>query len=209
MKWKKLFYPDPANATLEKAKSVSLILLIVTLLLFLGFIGVCAYESIKQIPLELKVTAISEKIISPKINNGFSYQNNSEGMLSISNISFPERLLLYKTDNKNIIDYGLFFLIGLTLFLSMRSVNNKKIFSEKISNYFTLIGFLFTCMFLVGGLFESLLINNLVLHITNHQYHIVLREGKMDYMIFGAIILLFVYFSNQGTYLQKEQDLTI
>ena len=208
MNWKKHFYPDLADATLEKTKLSSFWLLIVTCLFFLSFIGTCIYDSWNEIPVTVKVTGGFEKSTTHQLSNSISFENTSEGLLSISGLSFFERMLFHKVENKNIIDYICFLLIGIILFGSIRSVNDKNIFSEKISKCFNLIGFLFISMFIISGFFEILVVRKLILIKTNQAYSAIRVEGKMDYLIFGAIILLFVYFSKQGTFLQKEQGYT-
>jgi hypothetical protein len=212
MNLKKLFLTDLNRINLKSLKTQSWVILILVLFNFFSFIATCVREYY-----------FGDKVISIEVNNQsdtntykkFTVGNNTyvtgnEGILYYKTTSFSDVLLFKQIGNQTIVDYFFFLIIGFIVFISIRRVTDKKVFSEKIINTLGYIGLLLFAFPIVNSYFRSFIVEKLLLKRTNNMFELAgISTLSANYLVAVFMILLFLYFLKRGDQLQQDQELTI
>jgi len=212
MNFKKLFLPDPSRMNLKSLKTQSWVILIFVLFNFFSFIATCVreyYFGDKVIGIEVYNRSDTKTYKNSTVGNN-TYVTGNEGTLHYKTTNFGDVLLFKQIGNQTIVDYFFFLAIGFIVFISIRRVTDKKVFSEKIINTFGYIGFLLFAFPIVNSYFRSLIVERLLLKRTNNMFELAgISTLNANYLAAVFMILMFLYFLNRGNQLQQDQDLTI
>jgi hypothetical protein len=186
--------------------------------LFLGFILlgmfllICIgnyYWSDKVIRIPVRSLAdskVSEKAVEFDFGH---FSTGSEGTLAYNASSLLDFVLLQKVGYLNLVDFIYLCIIGILIHNSTSKIKPSKAFSQRRTNIFRYISYLTMSMYVIKKIFNDVIVRSYLLNKTTHMFYLREDDSNLYYMIFGGILLIYVYFIEQGNELQKEQELTI
>ncbi len=196
--------------TLKEMKFLTLLLLIFSTVSFCEFFWYCIesfYIKDQKILIEV-IKAAGESAYIQHEDSSITFITGKRGELSYSASTFYEQIFLFRLAGKNIIHYIAYLIIATLFFRCIYNISEKKSFSLVISRAFKQIAVILLCLPLFSSLFEKVILNKIVLNKTNSIFQLDIHYDHFG-ILPSIVLLMFVFFIEKGTELQKEQDLII
>jgi hypothetical protein len=212
MNWKKPFANMFHNKTLDDIKTGINFLAIIILLIFVSDISITIVEfysgeTTVTIPVEATTIAAGGAVEHRDAYGLFTTGNIGELEYKAKNVF---QVLLYQ-DRLGLNTFSLLYMVIVVLVLqqSIVRVSDKEIFSRRLRNAFTSVGFLTIIYFsIIGQVFQYFQMT-LLSKWTNNIYRYNTMFNPIFYIVFGILIGMAGFFIQKGEELQEDKSLTI
>jgi len=195
-----------------KVKGLAQLTLGFSIVLFVYFLLVCFqgyYWGDKTLLLKVNVHFLHPNLYNSLSFNFGDFVTGTEGTLYYKATSLPDYFILQNIGGLNIVDYIFFLLIGFLIYKSFYKIQDGKPFSKKRSNTYTYLAIAIIFMSLIKNLFYLFVSMPFLLNRTNGKFQLAQQLTGGNNFVFATLVVLFIYFLQQGNKLQEEQELTI